>query len=152
MRTKCLVARSSPVSSRPGGALCRLGRVVCLLALSLVVAGCGTVAPGPTLSAVVPSQVSPVPRPPSELTPSAVAPSQVSPLPTPALQPSPSAFAPSQVSPLPTPVLQPSPSAVVPSQVSPLPTPTPEPAAAPAPNQLLVLHTNDNWGATEPCG
>jgi hypothetical protein len=132
MRTKCLVARSSPVSSRPGGALCRLGRVVCLLALSLVMAGCGTVAPGPTLSAVVPSQVSPVPRPTSELTPSAVAPSQVSPLPTPALQPSPSAAAS--------------------SQVSPLPTPTPELASAPAPNRLLVLHTNDNWGATEPCG
>ncbi len=27
--------------------------------------------------------------------------------------------------------------------------PTP---AAPAPDQLTILHTNDNWGETEPCG
>lgn len=29
---------------------------------------------------------------------------------------------------------------------SPMPTPTPESL------QLVVLHTNDNWGETEPCG
>lgn len=36
------------------------------------------------------------------------------------------------------------------------PTSTPEPTATPlptaAPVQLTVLHTNDNWGETEPCG
>jgi len=36
------------------------------------------------------------------------------------------------------------------------PTATPEPAPTlaptPAPIQLTVLHTNDNWGETEPCG
>ena len=44
-------------------------------------------------------------------------------------------------------------------------TPTPEPTATPVPtpptetlvptpgsSQLVVLHTNDNWGETEPCG
>jgi hypothetical protein len=41
---------------------------------------------------------------------------------------------------------------------SPLPTPTPSPTdspsgmPAPSPSQLVVLHTNDNWGETEPCG
>lgn len=30
------------------------------------------------------------------------------------------------------------------------PTPTPAPTAAPV--RLTVLHTNDNWGETEPCG
>jgi 2',3'-cyclic-nucleotide 2'-phosphodiesterase (5'-nucleotidase family) len=47
------------------------------------------------------------------------------------------------------------------SQVSPLapaspllPTVTMAPTAtpAPAPIQLTILHTNDNWGETEPCG
>jgi len=37
-----------------------------------------------------------------------------------------------------------------------VPTSTPEPAPTliptPAPIQLAVLHTNDNWGETEPCG
>jgi hypothetical protein len=34
------------------------------------------------------------------------------------------------------------------------PAPTPTPATAPTPGsvQLAVLHTNDNWGETEPCG
>jgi hypothetical protein len=36
------------------------------------------------------------------------------------------------------------------AQLSPLPTPTSEPA--PKPIELVVLHTNDNWGETEPCG
>jgi len=35
---------------------------------------------------------------------------------------------------------------------SPLVEPFPLPSATPAPSQLLVLHTNDNWGETEPCG
>jgi hypothetical protein len=50
------------------------------------------------------------------------------------------------------------------AQTSPSPLPTltsravPTPAATatvgeiPAPSQLVVLHTNDNWGETEPCG
>ncbi len=40
-----------------------------------------------------------------------------------------------------------------PSATAPVvPTDTPEPTATPAPLQLVVLHTNDNWGETEPCG
>jgi hypothetical protein len=31
-----------------------------------------------------------------------------------------------------------------------MPPPTPSPTLAPT--ELLVLHTNDNWGETEPCG
>jgi hypothetical protein len=41
------------------------------------------------------------------------------------------------------------------AQTSPLaPTPTLAPTATlpPAPIQLTILHTNDNWGETEPCG
>lgn len=34
--------------------------------------------------------------------------------------------------------------------LTPLPTATPRPT--PRPGQLVVLHTNDNWGETEPCG
>jgi hypothetical protein len=44
--------------------------------------------------------------------------------------------------------------------VSPLPAPTALPQATPSalptvtprPISLIVLHTNDNWGETEPCG
>jgi len=36
------------------------------------------------------------------------------------------------------------------AQVSPLPTPRSAPAREPL--DLVVLHTNDNWGETEPCG
>lgn len=73
--------------------------VVCLLALGLVVTGCGSPTSGPDW--------------------------QISPL--------------AQVSPLPAPTFTP----------TVLPTPT---FAATKPMQLVVLHTNDNWGATEPCG
>jgi len=37
-------------------------------------------------------------------------------------------------------------------QLSPLSGPTPTPVPVPEPIQLVVLHTNDNWGETEPCG
>ena len=41
-------------------------------------------------------------------------------------------------------------------ETSPLPTETatalPAPTATPPALSLLVLHTNDNWGETEPCG
>jgi predicted small lipoprotein YifL len=69
-------------------------------------------------------------------------------------EPTPPAMVPSQVSPLPASGVQPTPSAEAPSQVSPLPTPTSElaPALGTAPFQLVLLHTNDNWGETEPCG
>jgi hypothetical protein len=30
--------------------------------------------------------------------------------------------------------------------------PTATPAATQVPGRLVVLHTNDNWGETEPCG
>ncbi len=33
-----------------------------------------------------------------------------------------------------------------------LPTATPVPPTGTLPVQLLLLHTNDNWGETEPCG
>jgi hypothetical protein len=45
-----------------------------------------------------------------------------------------------QYSPLPTPTLPPS------------PTPVPTLRPTPVPGQLVLLHTNDNWGETEPCG
>ena len=45
-------------------------------------------------------------------------------------------------SPLPSPTAAPT--------STPEPPPTSEPT--PAPIQLTVLHTNDNWGETEPCG
>lgn len=32
------------------------------------------------------------------------------------------------------------------------PTPAPTAPPPPAPIQLTILHTNDNWGETEPCG
>jgi PBP1b-binding outer membrane lipoprotein LpoB len=35
---------------------------------------------------------------------------------------------------------------------APASTETPTPTPSPAPAELLVLHTNDNWGETEPCG
>lgn len=35
---------------------------------------------------------------------------------------------------------------------SPLVEAFPTAPATPAPSHLLVLHTNDNWGETEPCG
>ena len=44
------------------------------------------------------------------------------------------------------------PSTTVPVVPTETPTDTPEPTATPAPLQLVVLHTNDNWGETEPCG
>jgi hypothetical protein len=53
-----------------------------------------------------------------------------------------------QVSPLATPSVE---TPLPPTQVataSPAPTLTP----TPSPLSLLLLHTNDNWGETEPCG
>jgi hypothetical protein len=35
---------------------------------------------------------------------------------------------------------------------TPPPTRTPTPIPTREPVQLVVLHTNDNWGETEPCG
>ena len=43
-------------------------------------------------------------------------------------------------------------SATAPAVPTDTPTDTPQPTATPAPLQLVVLHTNDNWGETEPCG
>lgn len=34
----------------------------------------------------------------------------------------------------------------------PFPVPSPAVAVTAAPTQLLILHTNDDWGETEPCG
>ncbi len=50
------------------------------------------------------------------------------------------------------------PTVTAPVTDSPLPTPTKQPTATPPPSptppalQLVILHTNDNWGETEPCG
>ena len=44
------------------------------------------------------------------------------------------------------------PSATAPAVPTDTPTETPQPTDTPAPLQLVVLHTNDNWGETEPCG
>ena len=91
-----------------------------LLALSLIVAGCGTVTPGGE-------------APTSTLTRSAL--------------PSPTrdvASLAQSVLPSPTPVS---------IALSPIATPTAVPTRAQAPAiELVVLHTNDNWGETEPCG
>ena len=35
---------------------------------------------------------------------------------------------------------------------TPIPTPTPAPTPTPQPIELTVLHTNDTWGYSEPCG
>jgi len=94
--------------------------IACLLALSVVIMGCGTTTPEARPSAVALSQVSPLPTLESEPTPT----------------PTPAAL--SQVSPLPTPA----------SELA----PTLTPASTLASIQLVVLHTNDNWGETEPCG
>lgn len=57
----------------------------------------------------------------------------------------------SGVSPLPT--ATPLPSATPVPTPTPVPTLTPSPTPTPLPPvQLVVLHTNDNWGETEPCG
>jgi hypothetical protein len=47
-----------------------------------------------------------------------------------------------------------SPTAVPTFTPKPAPTPEPSPILAPASAavQLTLLHTNDNWGETEPCG
>lgn len=53
----------------------------------------------------------------------------------------------SPVSPLPTPtlfLLEPTPTSAL--------TPTPKPGPQAEPIRLVVLHTNDNWGETAPCG
>lgn len=40
-----------------------------------------------------------------------------------------------------------------PTQTSvPTSTPVPSPTPTSEPLQLVILHTNDNWGETEPCG
>jgi hypothetical protein len=57
-------------------------------------------------------------------------------------------------SPLPTASAVPAQTLAVPSVVPLVPTQATValPTATPEPVQLVVLHTNDNWGETEPCG
>ena len=83
--------------------------LICFLALSLAVAGCGSEAATPE----------------SDLQQSPLA--VFSPLPT----------ATSMLTATPTPTT---------------PAPTATPVPTPGSSQLVVLHTNDNWGETEPCG
>jgi hypothetical protein len=87
--------------------------LVCVLILSLGVAGCGVV------TQEADWQTSPLETG-----------GQTSPL--------------AEASPLPGPTSTPTP---VPTQI---PTATPQPT--PVSSRLVVLHTNDNWGETEPCG
>ena len=53
-------------------------------------------------------------------------------------------------SPLPTATAPEMPTATMVPTLTPQPSPTELPTLAP--DQLVVLHTNDNWGETEPCG
>jgi hypothetical protein len=46
----------------------------------------------------------------------------------------------------------PTPAATLTPTSVPTPDPTATPAATPASGRVVVLHTNDNWGETEPCG
>jgi 2',3'-cyclic-nucleotide 2'-phosphodiesterase (5'-nucleotidase family) len=50
----------------------------------------------------------------------------------------------------PSPAAVPSPTTALSPTATPLPTAPPAPQ--PDPMQLVLLHTNDNWGETEPCG
>jgi hypothetical protein len=94
----------------------RTSWLLCLFALSLLLASCGSPAPESAPQTKVPE---------SELQSGASEPDAlISPL--------------TQHSPLPTP--------------APLPTAAPKPEAARDSLELVVLHTNDNWGETEPCG
>ena len=99
-------------------------RMMLLFALSLLVVGCGSGSPTVDLQSS----------------------SQSSPLPTEIVAPSVVDF---QSSPLPTEIVAPT---VVDLQSSPLPTETAAPTLTPESDQLVILHTNDNWGETEPCG
>ena len=100
-----------------------------LVALGLFLAGCGSAGPGEELQ-VTPLgvTVSPEPSQPPSPTPTQLPPQSPIPTPTP-LPPQ---------SPIPTPTTL--------SSESPIPTP------AQQSGQLIVLHTNDNWGETLPCG
>jgi outer membrane biosynthesis protein TonB len=101
--------------------------VLSMLLFALVLSGCGASTPEPQPQAAPTSVAPTAPPAPTETLPA------VTPEPT------------DQVSPLPTPALGG-------TGPSPLPTPTPQSDASPSPIQLVVLHTNDNWGETEPCG
>ena len=110
-------------------------RVVYALALSLLLVGCGW----PTQQAGW--QTSP-------LEPDC----PVSPSPVPITLPAPSA------TPLLAPTDLPAPSETLLPALTPWPVPSATPVPAlfralpPTPGQWIVLHTNDNWGETEPCG
>ena len=99
-------------------------RMMLLFALSLLVVGCGKGSSVPDLQSS--SQSSPLPT-------ERVAPSVVS----------------LQDSPLPTETVAPT---VVDLRSSSPPTETTTPTLAPESVSLVILHTNDNWGETEPCG
>jgi hypothetical protein len=96
--------------------------VLGMLALSLGLAGCGATTP----EAV--EQTSPLAR--------------VSPLSTPTFSPTP----------VPAPTLTPVPAPTLTPTPLPGPTFTPTAEAVFTGAQWVVLHTNDNWGETEPCG
>lgn len=51
-----------------------------------------------------------------------------------------------------TATLAPTPTSTPTKTPTPIPTPTPSPTPTPRPIGLTVLHTNDTWGYSEPCG
>jgi hypothetical protein len=103
----------------------RTSWLLCLFALSLLLASCGSPVPESAPQTTAPESAPQTRAPESELQTGPSEPDAlISPL--------------TQHSPLPTPV--------------PLPTEEPTPEAAPDSLELVVLHTNDNWGETEPCG
>jgi hypothetical protein len=93
------VANSKRLKAEMGGSSRLVSRIVALLILLSLVAGCGGAIPEAD------SQVSPL-APPVTLAPTATLP----------------------------------------------PTLAPTATLPPVPIQLTILHTNDNWGETEPCG
>jgi hypothetical protein len=100
-----------------------------LLALSLILGGCGSAGPGEEPAVTLRGlTASPMPSQPPAPTPTPLAPE--SPIPTST----------------PLPPQPPTPSPTTLSSESPIPTPAQESG------QLIVLHTNDNWGETLPCG
>jgi hypothetical protein len=121
--------------------------VLSLLVVGLLLSGCGSASPAAEQTATPLPQV-------TEQEPAA--PTSV----PPTLPPAASPASTTETSPLPTPTALPAVAPTSGPDSSPLPTPTAEastnPASAsqagPSLMSLTVLHTNDNWGETEPCG
>lgn len=113
----------------------RLGWLAALLIVSLALASCGTPTATQPTRAVLPT-AAPQPTAESDVYQSPL--SQHSPLPT--------------ATAVPTAGTVPTATAAPADTAPPTTMPTPTPRLAPNAGQLVLLHTNDNWGETEPCG